>query len=588
MKGSAFASAEAVLTHDDDEHSVPGPDVEGGGQSSGTPALGSMDTGANEPLESSGQHHWKEATVTEGSLDNRSNVFFAAVEMTRMPMLLTDARGEDQPIVFVNKAFLDLTGYEEHEILGRNCRFLQGAQTDPAAVAELRQAIADRRPASLEILNYKRDGTPFWNAVFVAPVFDPDGEILYFFASQLDVTRRRNSEQNLRQAQKMESIGQLTAGLAHDFNNLLQVVAGNLERLQANPASEKAPRYMDNAAKAADRAARLTKQLLAFARKTRLEPRPVDVSDLVSGFQEMIETTIGGRAELHLSLRRPLAPACVDPGQLEVALINLVINARDASRPGGTITVSTAPLRDLPAERGLPPGDYVVLCVEDEGQGMPEHIVQRATEPFFTTKAPDEGTGLGLAMVSGFVQQSRGKLEIDSAPGRGTTVKLILPVHGAPGVAVESAHQPVSATGLDAGGAHILVVEDNPDVLDLAAEWLSNMGYAVTTAQNADEALAALDRLNTPVDLLFSDIVMPGGMNGIMLAEEVRRRAPATKVLLATGYNEELVEGPARPGLDVLGKPYRQTDLADRVSQALRPDSGGERTPAPPEPHAQS
>ncbi|MCR5873456.1 ATP-binding protein [Phenylobacterium sp. J426] len=184
----------------------------------------------------------------------------------------------------------------------------------------------------------------------------------------------------------MEAIGQLTAGLAHDFNNLLQVVTGNLERLRKNPASERAPRYLENATLAAERGARLTRQLLAFARKTRLEPQPVDLSDLVTDIQEMIESTVGGRAELQLSLRQRLPRANVDPTHLEMALLNLVINARDASTPGGVITISTGPLRDPPETRHLPPGDYVVLCVEDEGVGMPPHIVERAAEPFFSTK----------------------------------------------------------------------------------------------------------------------------------------------------------------------------------------------------------
>ena len=196
--------------------------------STGEPAQGTMDTGAREPLGRPGLHHWRQSTITEPGLEDRGGIFFAAVEMTRMPMIFADPRQNDVPIVFANNAFLDLTGYEEGEVLGRNCRFLQGAGTDPEHVDQLRQAIRKREAVAVEILNYRRDGTPFWNAVFMGPVHNPEGEVIYFFASQLDVTQRRESEQQFRQAQKMEAIGQLTAGLAHDFNNLLHVINGSL------------------------------------------------------------------------------------------------------------------------------------------------------------------------------------------------------------------------------------------------------------------------------------------------------------------------------------------------------------------------
>jgi PAS domain S-box-containing protein len=208
---------------------LPARDVQGDGQSSGIPAGGAHEGVSESPTGGPGLRHWQEATISKPGIDDRGGVFFAAVEMTRMPMCLTDPNLPDNPIVFVNHAFEDLTSYRQDEIVGRNCRFLQGAQTDQAQVAELRRAIAEQRAISVELLNYKRDGTPVWNGIYIAPVYDKDGRLLYFFASQLDVTRRRISEQAFRQAQKMEAVGQLTAGLAHDFNNLLQVVSGNLE-----------------------------------------------------------------------------------------------------------------------------------------------------------------------------------------------------------------------------------------------------------------------------------------------------------------------------------------------------------------------
>jgi len=214
-------------------------DVQGDGQSAGVPAAGQHEGHSYSPSGGPGLHHWQESTITQPGINDRGNVFFAAIEMTRMAMVLTDPNQPDNPIIFANRAFQDLTGYAEEEIVGRNCRFLQGAQTDRQAVQEIHAAVEEQRAISAEILNYKRDGTPFWNALFIAPVFASDGKLLYFFASQLDVTRRRTSEQALRQAQKMEAIGQLTAGLAHDFNNLLQVISGNLDLAHSRSEDER-------------------------------------------------------------------------------------------------------------------------------------------------------------------------------------------------------------------------------------------------------------------------------------------------------------------------------------------------------------
>jgi PAS domain S-box-containing protein len=550
-------------------------DVEGGGQSIGIPAEGAMDVGAREPIETRGLHHWREATITRAGLGDRGNVFFAAIEMTRMPMILTDPHQPDNPIVFANKAFLDLTLYEEAEVLGRNCRFLQGAQTDREMVRQLRDAVAVKDSIALEILNCRRDGSPFWNAVFIGPVYDTSGNLLYFFASQLDVTRRRESEKTSAQAQKMEAVGQLTAGLAHDFNNLLQVVNGNLELATARVTDERALRYLQSAKGAAERGARLTGQLLAFARKTRLDPRPVDVSACLNGFADMIESAIGKTVELHLSLRRNLPKAVLDPEQFEMAILNIAMNARDAMPAGGVVELVTGKLHlnGDAAARGLTSGDYISVEVRDTGEGMPTHVVERATEPFFTTKGTGKGTGLGLAMASGFVQQSRGRLEIDSEIGRGTTVRMLFPVAAAGREQIEATQRVAQLATPDehVPTEHVLVVEDSPDVLALSREILEEVGYRVTAAETGEAALALFKKLPPQsIDLLFTDLVMPGGINGIVLADAICKIDPELPVLMTTGYNEDLViDGPRASGLDVLGKPYRRTDLLDRVRQAL-------------------
>jgi CheY-like chemotaxis protein len=279
----------------------------------------------------------------------------------------------------------------------------------------------------------------------------------------------------------------------------------------------------------------------------------------------------------------------VDRVHLETALLNAVANARDAMPEGGTVTLATERLRlDGDAAGELPPGDYVVLGVRDTGEGMAPSVRARAVEPFFTTKAQGKGTGLGLAMVHGFLQQSRGRLEIDSEVGRGTTIRMILPVHAAaraaePVVAPEAARpEPAAAHGgggpggggpggggPGGGSAVILVVEDNEDVLALAREHLAELGHRVLTAASGEEALKVLDRVGDLVDLLFTDIIMPGGVNGLQLADELGRRAPHVPVLFATGYNEGLAQDARAPGMDVLGKPYRRAELADRVRGAL-------------------
>jgi PAS domain S-box-containing protein len=552
-------------------------DVQGGGQSVGTPANGQAEGSSFSPTGGPGVMHWQEATITRPGLEDRSGVFFAAIEMTRMPMILTDPNLPDNPIVFANRAFQDLTGYKEDEIVGRNCRFLQGAQTSREAVRELREAVHEHRAISLDILNYKRDGTPFWNGVFIAPVHDTNGKLLYFFASQLDITRRRTSEQAFRQAQKMESIGQLTAGLAHDFNNLLQVVAGNLEIIGDGPLNERQRRALENATRSADRGAKLTKQLLAFARKTRLEPKPTNLNAIFIELGDMLGTTLGSQVELKLDLTHRLPTALLDPVHLEMALLNVLINARDAMPGGGIVTASTSTMHlngDAEAHQ-LTPGDYVVLAIRDEGVGMPAHVVERATEPFFTTKDVGKGTGLGLAMVHGFVQQSRGRLEISSEPGVGTTIRMIFPtaaqLPSPPEKPVDPSQAQASSREGPRGDAEtILVVEDSDDVLELAQGHLTRLGYKVLIARSGEEALEVFERAGGKIDLLFTDLVMPGGVNGMVLAVRLRERMPDLAVLLTTGYNDELVmEGPSAPEMDVLGKPYRRTELADRIRAAL-------------------
>jgi PAS domain S-box-containing protein len=544
---------------------------EGGGQSVGVPADGEVEGNAVSPMGGPGLKHWQATYIDRDGLQDRGNIFFAAVEMTRMPMVITDPRQPDNPIVFANGAFLDLTGHTEDKVLGHNCRMLQGPQTDRRTVDELRAAIADERAVAVDILNYKADGTPFWNALFLGPIFDQDGKLLYFFSSQMDITARRQSQESTLQAQKMEAIGQLTAGMAHDFNNLLQVINGNLEVAQASLHNPDAARTaLDRAQRAALRAGKLTQQLLTFARKQRLEPKRININALVVEFSEMLVRTLGDKVELRLDLR-PGLPLCnLDPTHLEMALLNVLINARDAMPDGGEVTVATSFMRAEERRHSdnrahsMPPGTYVTLCVIDNGAGMAPEVLRRATEPFFTTKGP--GTGLGLAMVHGFVQQSHGRLEIESTPGGGTTVHMTFPV------ADDGIHRvpetPDAVDDADARKCTVLVVEDNDDVRELAEAVLAMAGYDVRSASSGEQALQVLEG-GAPIDLLFTDVIMPGGMNGLELVERTRALRPGLPVLVTTGYMDELPGRTGGPGLNILAKPYKHEDLLERVAAEL-------------------
>ncbi|KQP73145.1 histidine kinase [Methylobacterium sp. Leaf113] len=501
--------------------------------------------------------------------------FFAALAASRMPMVVSDPRLPDNPIIFTNDAFLEMTGYGRDEVIDRNCRFLQGPETDRASVRELARGIAARENVATEIINYRKDGTPFWNALFVSPIYDASGTLVYFFASQLDVSRRRDAEEALGQAQKMEALGQLTGGIAHDFNNLLQVIVGYVDIVGSGLDDPEADRRRlrratDNIRTAAERATTLTQQLLAFARKQRLEGRSVNLNALVQGMADMASRTLGETISIGFDLSPELWTCRVDPTQAEVALLNIFINARDAMPEGGRLTVATEN-HVIADDSGstLAPGRYVTVSLSDSGSGIPPHVLARVMDPFFTTKEEGKGTGLGLSMVYGFAKQSGGAARIESVLGEGTIVRLSFPA------AEQEAADPAPAAALDpaqdgTGTETILIVDDRDDVAELARTILRDFGYTTLMAQNGREALEVLDA-GGPIDLLFTDLIMPGGMNGIALGREAKRRRPDLKVLLTTGYAEASLERTDAGGseFDLLNKPYRRTDLIRRVRAIL-------------------
>lgn len=371
-----------------------------------------------------------------------ADIFQAAVQMSRMPMCLTDPDGEDNPIIFCNQAFEQLTGYSQEEILGQNCRFLQGEGTDRDAAAEIRQSLKAREDVHIELLNYRKDGTPFWNALFISPVIDTTGRLVYFFASQLDITRRREAEAVLQQSQRVETLGAMASSIAHEFNNLMTVVLANLERLETEQDPTRRAKQVSRARWGAERATKLTDQMLSFARRQFHDNQVLDVNATIAGCDAILDQMMGSGSRVQLDLASEPLLASLDASQLEMALLNLVRNAADSSTDGGAVIVSTR--RRSQGERD---GElWVEVAVVDQGSGMDNEVVRRATEPFFTTKALGKGTGLGLSMVKGFVEQSGGMLEIESSPGQGTTIRLVFPAVHRADAAVESHGGPHKST----------------------------------------------------------------------------------------------------------------------------------------------
>jgi signal transduction histidine kinase/ActR/RegA family two-component response regulator len=407
---------------------------------------------------------------------------------------------------------------------------------------------------------------------------------------EAEAAERREAEARIRQMQKMESIGQLSGGIAHDFNNMLAIVTGSLDMAKRRLKGSEDPKIaqsIDNAAEGARRAAVLTQRLLAFSRQQPLEPQALDANRLVTGMWELIRRTIGENIAVETMLAGGLWPCFADPDQLENALINLAVNARDAMPDGGRLIIETAnaELDEHQVEgTGLALGQYVMVGVTDTGVGMSAEVIERAFDPFYTTKGPGQGTGLGLSQVFGFVKQSGGHVKIHSEPGLGTTLRLYFPRHfGEPAVMSEE-RRPVGAAPEGRSDRLILVVEDEEQVRVMTVEALRELGYAVVDAPDAAAALALLNALGR-IDLLFTDVVMPG-MNGRELAERVRAARPDTPVLFTTGYTPDAVVhgGLLDPGVALLPKPFTIDQLARKVAEAIGPAAGLPVSPSPSAP----
>lgn len=500
----------------------------------------------------------------------------AAVSRQTDAVVITEADPIDAPtgprIVYVNDAFERLTGYQRDKILGDTPRRLQGVDTDPEQLARIRQALETRVPVRAELLNYSQSGEQYWLELEISPLFNDKGECTHFVAVQRDIGERRTMEQRLRESQKLEAVGQLTGGVAHDFNNLLTVILSNAEMLTEIVDDDDARAMAELTLSAARRGSELTSRLLAFSRRQPLNPRPTDFNEIIESLRGLARRALHENIELVFLPGDNLGTVEIDAAELDLALLNLIVNARDAMPNGGRLTIETRNT-DIDAHQsvlnpGMEPGNYVMMVISDTGVGMSEETRARAFEPFYTTKETGKGSGMGLSMVFGFTKQSGGHINLYSEPGQGTTIKLYFP--SVPGARPVHS-QPVKVEKPLGGTEHILVAEDDELVLQHLLSQLISLGYRVTTTQSGPEALARLREQPSDVDLLLTDIIMPGGMNGKELAEQAVKECPTLRVLYTSGYTESTImhHGRLDEGVELLSKPYTRRELACKIRKVL-------------------
>jgi PAS domain S-box-containing protein len=515
------------------------------------------------------------SAVTEIRIGDESGYRLLVDAITDYAIYMLNPEGR---IASWNAGAQRLKGYTASEILGEHfSRFYTDEDRATGLPETALQVARTEGRFEREGWRVRKDGTRFWAHVVIDPIVDPSGALLGYAKITRDLSERRRSEEALQtsrvelerareqlfQAQKMEAIGQLTGGIAHDFNNLLMAVMGSLELVRKRVGDDdKALRFLDNAVQGAERGISLTRRMLAFARRQELSVTSVDLTEAVEGMIDLLMPSLGPLVSIEAKFPPSLPPAHTDAGQVETALLNLVVNARDAMPNGGVITISGEERAVSEAGIGLSHGRYVCLSVTDTGEGMDAETLARAAEPFFTTKGIGKGTGLGLSMVHGLAEQSGGKLTLASVLGHGTTAELWLPVADAPATAPKE--QP-STSRAPTNALRIIAVDDDPLVLMNTSAMLEDLGHIVTEARSGAEALALI-RSGAEVDLVVTDHAMPQ-MTGSELVQLLRAERPGLPIILATGY----AELPRGSVIDIpkLSKPFRQQELADVLRQAL-------------------
>ena len=466
-------------------------------------------------------------------------------------------------------------GYTRDEILGAS--YTRFFTAEDQAVGKPEQTLAAARANGRfegEAWRVRKDGSKFLANIVIDLMHDQDGNFVGYAKITRDITEKRALEtarEQLFQSQKMESVGQLTGGVAHDFNNLLTAVSGSLALVLAASTNERTRRLIEVAQRAADRGGKLTHQLLAFSRRQILQPQTSDINELITAFEILFRRAAGETINLQLDLCPAPWLSDIDPAQFQSALLNLVVNARDAMPKGGALSIETRNLEiglaDAIRMREVSPGRYVCVTIHDSGGGMTSEVRDRAIEPFFTTKDVGQGSGLGLSQVYGFVRQSEGQIEIESALGTGTSVSLYLPQS----TIIMNKDTQMSAIPAETSHGTILVVEDDPDVLEIAVAAVESFGYKVHAARDGAEALAIL-LSEKPVDLLFTDVVMPKGLSGVDLARDARLLQPEIPVLMASGYPREALQERKddNENMAFIAKPYTLTALSEKLDVMTR------------------
>jgi PAS domain S-box-containing protein len=503
-----------------------------------------------------------------------SSVFELLVQsVTDYAIYMLDAEGR---VSSWNAGAERFKGYSAQEIMGEHfSRFYTEEDRAAGVPARALQTAESEGRFEAEGWRVRKDGSRFWAMVIIDPIRDEAGKLIGYAKVTRDMSERRAIEEQLRQSQKMEAVGQLTGGLAHDFNNLLTGISGSLELMQARIAQGRTAeidRYILAAQGAVKRASALTHRLLAFSRRQTLDPKPTNVNRLLNELEDLIRRTVGPGVQVEVVGASGLWPTLVDPNQLENSVLNLCINGRDAMPDGGKLTIETSnKWIDERASRShdLPVGQYVSVCVTDTGTGMTPDVIAKAFDPFFTTKPIGEGTGLGLSMIYGFARQSGGQVRIYSEVGEGTTMCLYLPRYSDDAALAEEIERPPGAQATGEGEV-VLVIDDEPTVRMLVAEVLAELGYAVIEAPDGPAGLKVLDS-NARIDLLITDVGLPGGMNGRQVADAARVGRPDLKVLFITGYAENAVIGKGRlaEGMYVVTKPFQMDMLAHRIREII-------------------
>lgn len=495
-----------------------------------------------------------------------------AIEALDVGVSITDATKENSPLVYVNRALCELTGYTPDELLGQGVRMLQMDDQHQVEHFKLMEAQAKGEPIQVLLKSTRKDGSHYMDEVSLSPVRNASGELTHYIGINRDVTEKLNTEAQLRQAQKIEAIGQLSGGIAHDFNNLLSVITGNIEYLALSITDKTHRDCLDEADKAAQMGSRLTHRLLTFAKQGQLQPVVLNANEPVLSAIELLSSTIGETINLSHHLSPDLWRIHADSSEVENTVVNLVINARDAMPDGGNIKVKTRNVSVTTDEIndgfGISPGDYIQLSVADDGCGMTDEVKAHIFEPFFTTKEHGKGTGLGLASIHGFVNQSGGHVYVYSEVGQGTTIKLYLPKYSRKG----NEHNTARPTELQptSNDARILVVEDNDMVRKMTVMRLRALGFNTEQVSNGKKALQFLE--NKPdTDLVLSDVVMSGGLSGFDVAAWIQSNLPRCRILLTTGYNDPATDNGNNntSDLKILQKPYSIVEMQAAINVAL-------------------